>query len=372
MQSIKKHYTWQEDFTYDADFTMVLGQRNDGKTFGLREQFLRDYRDKKERFSTVVRHEKYISSVANNYFTGIVKGTQDAKLKEWFKDLNTPVFRLTNSTYQMAPRLKSGKPANKWETIGYFTSLAIKQDAKERTYEDVRRIWIDEALIEPEDLRYRSYLPNEWGNLSSLVTSMSKQRLNIEHKVSVYLTGNTVDVLNPYFKQLKIYTIPDYGRKWYNAGDKKDPISFLLHLLDPAIYEPYIDDAQDLGARMARSSGNADAYTNTFSLNMNEFIAKKTRSAKYDCGFIYHGKIYALWTDYTWGLQYISSRFVKGLNRPMYALTTQDNRVNYFAAKEAKKALQMLIDNYSMGIVRFENVELREGMFRLFRDFGVR
>lgn len=365
-----KHFTWQEEFTYDADITMIIGQRNDGKTFGLREQFLRDYRDNGERFSDIERHKDYIPNAAKNYFSGVIAGTKDVKLKAWLDDMNTPCFRLANSAYEMAPRLKNGKPSNKWETIGYFTGLSIKQDAKIRTYENVRRVIFDEAIIEPEDQRYRQYLPNEWGNLASLITSMSKSRTTT-HKVSAYFCANAADLLNPIFQRLGIYEIPEYGRHRYNAGTKEAPVDFLLHMLDPRIYVPYVSDAEDLGARMLTGS-EAYAYTNTFDINMTEFICKKPKSAQYDCGFIYRDNIYALWTDYVFGYQYICKRFVKNLNRPMFALTTKDNKVNYFAAKEAKKALNRLVDSYSLGLLRFESVELREGVLRMFRDFGIK
>lgn len=365
-----KHYTWQEDFTYDADITMVLGQRNDGKTFGLREQLLRDFRDNQERFSDIERHKDYIPGVAKNYFSGVINGTKDEKLKEWLDSLNTPCFRLANETYEIAPRLKSGKPDNKWTTIGYFTGLAIKQDAKIRTYENIRRVVMDEAIIEPEDLRYRQYLADEWSNLASHITSMSKSSTT-NHKVSVYLLGNAVDLLNPIFQHLNIYEIPSFGRHRFNAGTKDKPVDFLLHMLDPKVYKPYIDNSDDLGSRMVRGK-EAAAYTNIFALNTTEFIAPRPKSAQYEAGFIYRGEIYGVWTDYAQGLQYVSSKFVKGLNRPMFALTTQDNRVNYLAAKEARKALTMLIDNYSLGIVRFDSVKIREGVFRMFRDFGIK
>lgn len=368
--SKKKHYTLQEDLTYDADITMIISKRNIGKTFGIREQVLNDFRNHEERFSTIVRHKDYISNISKNYFSGVCQYTKDEKLKEWLNDLNTPLFRLSNSAYEMAPRLKNGKPSNKWQTIGYFTGLAIKQDAKERTYENVRRIIYDEAIIEPEDLRYRSYLPNEWGNLASLISSMSKARTS-EHKVSAYFLANAVDLLNPIFQRLNIYEIPEYGRKWYNAGTKEAPVSFLLHMVDPDIYEPYVTKDNDLGARMLKGA-EAAAYDNAFNINMDEFIEKKPKNAHYEACFIYRGKTYALWSDYSTGCSYISKRFITGLNKPMFALTTQDNHINYLAAKESKRAMSLIIDYYSRGSLRFESVELREGMFRMFKDFGVR
>lgn len=366
-----RHFTWQQDFTYDADITMVVGSRNDGKTFGIREQLLRDFRDNKERFSIAVRHKDYISDISKNFFSGVVANTEDKKLQEWFKELNIPCFRLTNSTYEIAPRCKNGKPdSTKWETIGYFTGIAIKQDAKERTYENVRRIILDEAIIEPEDLRFRRYLPDEWGNFASFITSCTKAR-STKHKPSAYLLANAVDLINPYFQMLNLYEIPEYGHQWFKIGDSENPVSFLLHMLDPNIYIPYVANDLDLGSRMLTGKAAA-AYTNEFAINTNEFVCKKPSSAQYEAGFIYRNKIYALWTDYSEGISYISKRFITGLQRPMYALTTADNKVNYFAAKEARKALYILIDRYSLGCLRFESLELREGVFRLFRDFGIK
>lgn len=354
-----RYYDWRDTFTFDADITMVIGSRDVGKTFGLREQLLRDWLERGERFVALTRYRDSIPMVSEGYFLSILQDTEDEKLRAWIEE-KRPVFKMEKLAYKMAYE-SDAKP--KWETIGYFAYLSVMQASKQRTFVNVRRIVMDEAIIEPQDLQYHRYLPNEWDRLQSVVTSCSKSRTSNKHKVNVYLLANAVDLLNQWFAKLNIYAIPPYGRKWHR---KK---TFLLDYVNPADYATKNDDGGTTAARM--SDGEVAAYSNAFDIDQTEFIEKKPRGARYECSFIYAGKLYGVWTDWARGLSYVCGRILTGHSN-VYALTTKDNRVNYLAAQEAKRAMRVMIDRYGLGIVRFESVELREGFLRMMRDFGVK
>lgn len=363
-----KYYDWRTTFTYDADITMVIGMRDVGKTFGLREQFLRDYRDNHQRFVAISRNKTRIPKLANGYFTAIVEKTQDPKLKSWL-DKNRVVFRVALSRIQIGFENEKGK-VPKWDDIGYFVSLSRKQDAKEETFVNVRRIVLDEAIIEPDERRYSQYQSDEWGKLASIVDSCSRERPDDDrHKPNIYLLSNACDLVNPWFQELGIDEVPDYGRHWYRGK------TFLLDYVDPTGYgDDYANEKLNgtVSGRMLRGRrGALSSASNAFEVSV-EFVCERPRSAQYECGFIYRGSIFAVWIDYRTGLTHISSRFAKGLNRTMYALTTEDNKVNYIAAKKAEKALRSLVDAYGVGILRFESVSVQAKFFQLLKDFGVR
>ena len=66
-----RYYDWNKTLSYDADVTMVVGSRGIGKTYGLRNQFVRDYINHQWRFVEVVRFQKELAGVSNGYFDRI-------------------------------------------------------------------------------------------------------------------------------------------------------------------------------------------------------------------------------------------------------------------------------------------------------------
>lgn len=362
-----KYYDWQNTFTYDADITFVIGSRDVGKTFGLREQFLKDYRDRNERFVAISRNKGRIPKLSAGYFDGIVAKTEDAGLKDWLEDEGA-VFRTSLSRMQLGHKLKDGKVKD-WEDIGYFVSLSRKQDAKEETYVNTRRFVLDEAIIEPDERRYSQYQQDEWGKLASIVDSCSRERPDDRrHKPNVYLLANACDLINPWFQELGIQEVPDFGKQWYR--DK----TVLLDYVDPSLYGGnYADDKINgtVSGRMLRGrKGARTTASNEFDVS-SEFVQEKPKSARYQHGYIYRGCIYGFWVDYASGMAYITDRFVPKLG-PMYALTTEDNRINYITAKLAEKSLKNIVEIYSLGMLRFSSVGVQSRFLQLLRDFGVR
>lgn len=356
------YYDWQRAFTYDADVTMVIGRRRCGKTWGLREQLLRDYIQRGERCVIVTRYRNAVKRVGGGYFEKVLSETEDKKICAW-RDARAQRWRTTEETVDVAFQDPETEKWGSWQTVGYLVWMSVKQDAKERSFNAVRRIVLDEAIIEPDDMRYRNYLSNEWGRLSSIVDSCSREA-GKRHKPNVYLLANAGSVDNPWFSHYKIYSAPDFGTHWYPNR------SFLLDVLDPARYGPPGDSVAE--RMLAGTADAARSYGNVIEEDMCDFIAKKTRGARYEMGFIYFGRVYGVWTDYGDGLVYVNHRFLKDSAQPMYALTTRDNRVNYLTGKAARKALGLLMDRYSLGIVRFETDEVMRGFLDMMHDYGLK
>lgn len=362
------YYDWQKTFTYDADVTMVIGARDVGKTFGLREQFLRDYMRDGSRFVALSRTKARIPKLSAGFFDGVIAKTEDNKLQEWINE-ERPVFRTSLSRMQVGHTLNNGK-ASDFKDIGYFVALSRKQDAKEETFVNVRRLVLDEAIIEPDERQYSRYQRDEWGKLASIVDSCSRERPDqTAHKPNVYLLANACDLVNPWFQELGINTIPEYGRHWYRNK------TFLLDYVDPSAYEGDYADAKldgTVSGRMLRGRSGAKSYAqNAFEVRL-DLVADRSANARYEEGFIYRGQIFGVWVDVKQALTFITPTFAQGIYRPMYALTSEDNRINYLTAKKAEKALRDLVQLYSVGAIRFTTPAIQESFLRMLRDFGVR
>lgn len=364
MTGKKKHYDLQTPLTYDPDTLMIVGERNVGKTFTVREYILMRYLMRGERFCGLARHSNRIPDIAEGYFSKIFEDTENERLFE-FVEKNKPVTKLEKGIMKLGVLQKNGK--YKWQEMGYFADIAVKQHAKERTFMNVRNLIFDEAIIEPEDLRYSGYIADEYANLYSVVNSVTRERVNTgAKKPRVFLLGNAADLINPWFRECGINEIPPYGLHWYL--NKR----FLLDYVDPADYDSgKRADNTVAGRALAHREIGRMSEGNEFTVH-NDFVAKRPRGASHECGFIYRGEVFGVWVDYADGLTYIDSRFVKNIGCPMFALTTKDNRVNYLAANESKRAMRELVERYGMGLMRFENIGKRERFTRMLKDFGVR
>lgn len=351
-------YDWGDTLTYDADVTMVVGARNLGKTFGLREQMLRDWIKRGERFVAVTRYKDAIGDVAAGYFDAVLTDTRDKTVSEW-RDAKRPSFRTSRGSYLV--RYDGDK---EWQCIGYLVHLSVRQAAKERTFSCVRRVVMDECIIEPADRRYRHYLADEWGNLASVMTSCGKGRIEGHHAPQAYLLANAVDLINPWFRAMRIYDAPRRGKSWHKVGDVRVLLDYV---------EPSGEASQDVGARMVSGSQDeSGAWGNAFVVDRDTLIEEKPRSARYQCGFVWRGRTFGVWPDTRKGLIYVTRKFAIDSGMPMYALTTEDNRINYLTAKPARKALASVADSYGYGIVRFDSPQTRDDFARVLREFGIR
>lgn len=104
-----------------------------------------------------------------------------------------------------------------------------------------------------------------------------------------------------------------------------------------------------------------DYAINNKCLNVdNNFIDKKSGSAKFSFAFIYNNETFGVWFDYNLGKIYVSNDYNK--NTPfMFACTLKDHTPNTLLLSTAKKysCWKSFIDNYRLGNVRFENMKIK-------------
>ena len=150
-------YDWNKTLSYDADVTMVIGARGIGKTFGLRKQCIKDFLRDGSRFVEITRYNNELSGVSDGYFNRLSS----------LPDFSDYVFK-SDARYAYIADKDETKKKPEWKLIGYFVSLSSAQRMKKRTFDHVRRLIFDEAILERSD-RYHRYLPNEFGTLANLV-----------------------------------------------------------------------------------------------------------------------------------------------------------------------------------------------------------
>ena len=365
-----EYYDWHKTLSYDADVTMVIGSRGVGKTFGLRMQCIRDWIKDGSRFVEVVRYKNELSGVSDGYFNRV--GDQP--------DFDDYIFRTDARYAYIAKKPEENEAENdtkipkqkvEWHLIGYFIALSDAQRMKKRTFDHVRRIIFDESVLEKTD-RYHHYLPNEFGVLANLVDTVSRERADTDGiRPRVYLLGNACDLANPYFAAYKVGTDLKFGYRWY--ANK----TFLLHYVDAGEYAAEKLTGTVAGRMMQGTSAAKVAIANEFIGVSKEFVSRKPSRAKFSFGIVCEGKKYGIWVDVTGGYYYVTSTLPKDAGKPdfpkpIYALTADDNRVNYIAASRATKTLSYFSEMYYLNLVRYDSVQTKADFRVVLAMFGIR
>lgn len=350
------YYDWEKTLSYDSEVTMVLTSRGRGKTYGIRLQAIRDAINKDFNFVEICRYKQELSGVMSGYFDKIVSNNEFPEY----------TFKVENKKAYIAKRPDDQEEKIKkdqWKQIGYFVALSEQQALKKHTFSNVRRIIFDEAVMDKHD-KLHHYLYREFDILTNLIDTISRQRPNEKTNCRLYLLGNSVDLLNPYFQRFGISKPPKYGYTWYNNKH------FLLH------YEEAKDWGKDriattmVGHMVSNEEGNR-IMDNTFNIN-NDFIEIKPKNATFRFGIVYENIKYGVWFDWNNGLVYINSKIPSNTSCPIFALTLSDNKINYLMAKKSENSLKAISDLVCQGLVRYSNAGIKESFSRVLSLFGLK
>ena len=353
-------YDWHKTLSYDADVTMVIGPRGIGKTFGLRYQCIKDFLKDGSRFVEVCRFKAELSGVSDGYFNRL----QD------MPDFKDYIFK-TDARYgwiakEPVEKEDGTKAKPQWHLLCYFTALSDAQRLKKRTFDKVRRIIFDESILESSD-RYHNYLPNEFGVLANLVDTVSRERADTESiRPRVYLLGNACDLSNPYFAHYGVGTDLKFGFRWYSNK------TFLFHYVESGDYGREKLVGTVAGRMMAGTEAAKIAVDNTFVGTSTEFVKQKTKKAKFTFGIICNGKRFGVWVDVFEGLYYVTGTIPRNTEKPVFALTAEDNRINYVAARSASATLSYFKETYYLNLIRYQSVQVKRDFYEeVLTKFGI-
>ena len=357
------YYDWHTTLSYNADVTMVVGARGIGKTYGLRRQCIRDHISKGWRFVEVCRYKREISTVADGYFDRL--SHDDEFEGRYVFRTDTRYMYIAEDTHDAVG--DDGKPVKpQWHVMGYFFALTEGQLQKKRTYDNVRRIIYDEAVLERSD-RYHRYLPNEFIALANCVDTVSREHADDDAtKPRLYLLGNACDIANPFFRRYGVGTDLTYGYRWY------DHKTFLLHYVRDDEYAREKMAGTVAGRMMAMGEGGAVASLNEFQTVSAEFVMPKPKRAKFSFGIVCNGRSYGIWNDHTEGFVHVTESIPNGMESRTYSLTAADSRVNYIMANRLTRVMQSFAQMYWAGVVFYEDLQTKADFQEILSMFGVR
>lgn len=345
------HYNWERTLSYDAPVTMVVGAPNKGKTFGIRSYAFQRYLTRGQRFIEVCRLKDTRDNIKNNYLEKLF-----AVNDEWGARFD---FKCARNTFHIR------EEGEKWRPCGYIVSLSDVQSVKQGTFVNVSNCIMDEAIIEQID-SVHTYKRNEWNLLSRVLDSCVREDVTDEGRARphLYLLGNAVDLLNPYFQVFGVKGVPKPGYHWYL--DK----TALLHIAPADEY-----DEERRRGTLAGIMGSATGYAQqTYGNGFQEdtrYVAPKPARAQWYMAVACLGETYGIWLDLTEGFYYVTRKLPKK-PEPMFSLTRADDSPNRIALRKTNRALKYIVDSYFEGAVLFDSVRTREGFLDAMKLFGLR
>lgn len=171
---------------FKADFNLVIGQRGNGKTFGVLKYFLEVYKKTKKRFCYIRRWDEDIKAF---------------RMEQLFAPFRNIIDELFGEEYSIQYRnhkfyLVNGN-GTKVDTIGYVLSLSSSHHTKSISYTNVANILYDEFIRMAGEQELKDELSRFDNTLSTIIRG---DNIN----VVIWMLANTVSKYSPYFLRFGI------------------------------------------------------------------------------------------------------------------------------------------------------------------------
>lgn len=173
----------------NANYLMPIGERSNGKSYAVKDMVLKEFAKNGKQFVLVRRTESELKK------SDIEKYFADNSLKMFKEEIFITAKGRDIYTACMNEETGGVKLLQK---IGYSMALTKSQSYKSQAYPLVDNMIFEEFIAENG-----RYLPNELDALMSIVSTVFRRR-----KASVWLIGNKISRLCPYFYEWGLTNIP--------------------------------------------------------------------------------------------------------------------------------------------------------------------
>lgn len=312
--------------------------RSAGKTTYFSRWFVKRFLEHDEKFILLYRYNYELSDVPDKFFKEI-------------KSLFFPAYEMT------------AKSRNKnvyhelflnGRSCGYALALNNSDQVKKLShlFADAQRILFDEFQSETN-----RYCPNEVEKLLSIHTSIARGNGQQVRYLPIYMLGNFVSLLNPYYVALGIASKIQYNTK-YLRGD-----GFVLE-------QGFIDSVAEKqkGSAFNRAFRSADyvkfASEKIYLNDNNTFIAHPSGRSRYIATVKHENKFYGIREYPDLGIIYCSKNYDKTY-KTVICTDPDDHDVNLVMLKRNDVFLQSLRAYFEFGALRFENLQCKDAVFSI-------
>lgn len=187
----QKFYSCKKLKSLDCHYNMILGERSNGKSYSVKtESIIEAVENPNKKFIYLRRWDLDLKqSLVESYFSDvpidiITKGESNC-ITVWQKKIYTA--KIDADTGKLTRQ----------KCIGYARALTMAEHYKSGSYPDV------ENIIYEEFIASQTYIQKEPLELQQFVSTVARRR-----KIKVWLIGNTISRLCPYFSEWELINIP--------------------------------------------------------------------------------------------------------------------------------------------------------------------
>lgn len=317
----------------EPEIYMCTTNRTGGKTTYFNRLVVNKFLKGQGKFGLLYRYNYELDNVADKFFKDIST--------LFFPDKEMTSERRANGIYHEL--FLDGV------SCGYAITLNSSDQIKKMShlFSDINRIIFDEFQSETNH-----YCNDEITKFLSIHKSIARGQGKQHRYVPVYMLGNCVTLLNPYYTSMGISNRLNDGVKFLRGN------GFVLE-------QGYIDSAakaqEESGVSKAFAKDNYIAYsTQSVYLNDNHsFIDKPAGSNRYLCTLKYKGSYYAIREYSEDGYLYCDDR--PDMTFPnKITVTTDDHQINYVMLKRNDFFLVNLRYLFEKGCFRFKDLMCKE------------
>ena len=169
-----------------ADFMLVIGQRGNGKTFGVLKYFLEQYKKSGKRFAYLRRWDEDIKAYRMEQLFAPFRNVIDEVFGEEFTiEYKNHKFYLVNGN------------GTKVDTLGYVLSVSSSAHTKSISYTNLGYILYDEFIRMTGEQELKDEMSRFDNTLSTLIRGDN-------NNVKVFMLANTVSKYSPFFLRFGI------------------------------------------------------------------------------------------------------------------------------------------------------------------------
>lgn len=184
------YYSLNTLLDYDCEYNMILGARANGKSYAVKNFCIKDFWENGKKFIYLRRYTVEIKvSMVEAYFN-------DADIKKITKGKRDGIIIFRSGIYLASVNTETEK-LERQEQIGVVMALSIQSHYKSMSMLEYKNIIFEEFITNS------LYIDNETNELQQLVSTIARNE-----KVKVFLIGNTISRLCPYFNEWQLYNIP--------------------------------------------------------------------------------------------------------------------------------------------------------------------
>jgi hypothetical protein len=314
--------------SHNSLFNFVIGNRGAGKTYGVAKKWaIKSFLKTGAQFIYLRRYK-----------------TEFDDFKNYFADI---LHEFPGVEFEVKGKLLyiNGNLA------GYGVALSTALTKKSVSYHLVDKIIFDEFVI---DSKVIHYLSNEVTMFLEFYETVARMRDNVR---AVFLS-NAVSVVNPYFIYWNLK--PKSNKRFTKHG----------HILIEFVKNEEFVEAKyktRFGQIIKGTKYGDYAIENVYLKDNDNFVGKKSGSARFEFSVVYNGQTFGFWTDYKEGKCYVSND-VDPYSNLQFALTDSEHRPNMMLIKSANKShlLKGAIQSYEGGWLWFEDMQIKNQAIEIF------